>query len=583
MRKTKIVCTIGPASEDRDTLKNLIKAGMNVARLNFSHGDHAEHLRRIERIREVEAELDSRVALLLDTRGPEIRTGELAVDEVELETGADFTLTTEPMEGDASKVSVSYPGLVEDVKPGSVILVDDGLISLEVKEVAGSDIHCRILNGGPLKSRKGVNVPGVSVNLPGITEKDAADIRFGIEHQVDFIAASFVRKPEDVLEIRKILEEYDADIHIISKIENQEGVDNLQSILEVSDGLMVARGDLGVEIPAEEVPIVQKEMIRLCNRLGKPVITATQMLDSMQRNPRPTRAEASDVANAIFDGTDAIMLSGETASGRYPVEAVQTMDRIASRAESSLKYTDIFRERIEETDVSIPDSISQAVVHTTWTLKSSAIITSTESGRTARMVSKYRPQAPIVAVTVHDSVLRKLCLVWGVYPVLGTQVTTTDEMLQSAIAASLKSSYVRHGDSVVITAGVPVGQSGTTNILKVHVIGDVLAKGQGVGKKVLTGKIVVGTSPEELRGKMVDGAILVTRSTDKDMMDSFERAAAVIVEEGGLTSHAAVVGLSLGIPVVVGVKDATHIFKDGINVTVDAERGHIYSGRANVL
>lgn len=583
MRKTKIVCTIGPASEDRETLKRLIQAGMNVARLNFSHGDHAEHLTRIERIREVEAELGSRVALLLDTRGPEIRTGELAVDEVELTAGADFTLTTDTIEGDVSRVSVSYPGLVDDVAAGSIILVDDGLISLEVKEVAGSEIHCTVLNGGPLKSRKGVNVPGVSVNLPGITEKDAADIRFGIEQGIDFIAASFVRKPEDVLEIRKILEEVGADIDIIAKIENQEGVDNLKGILEVSDGLMVARGDLGVEIPAEEVPIVQKEMIRLCNRLGKPVITATQMLDSMQRNPRPTRAEASDVANAIFDGTDAIMLSGETASGRYPVEAVQTMDRIAFRAENSLKYTDIFRERIEETDVSIPDSISQAVVHTTWTLKSSAIITSTESGRTARMVSKYRPQAPIVAVTTHDKVLRKLCLVWGVYPILGRPVTTTDEMLQSAIAASLESGVVRHGDSVVITAGVPVGQSGTTNIMKVHVIGDVLAKGQGVGKKVVTGEVVVGTSPEELEAKMTDGAILVTRSTDKDMMDVFERASAVIVEEGGLTSHAAVVGLSLGIPVVVGVEGATDVLQDGIEVTVDAERGHIYSGRANVL
>ncbi|PTM58085.1 pyruvate kinase [Desmospora activa] len=583
MRKTKIVCTIGPASEDLDTLKSLIQVGMNVARLNFSHGDHNEHLQRINRIRQVEKELGTRVALLLDTRGPEIRTGELSVDQLELETGADFTLTTEIIQGDSTRVSVSYSGLVHDVAPGSIILIDDGLISLKVKEVAGTEIHCHIMNGGPLKSRKGVNVPGVSVNLPGITEKDAADIRFGIEQGVDFIAASFVRKPEDVLEIRQILEEYGADIAIISKIENREGVENLESILSVSDGLMVARGDLGVEIPAEEVPIVQKEMIRLCNRLGKPVITATQMLDSMQRNPRPTRAEASDVANAIIDGTDAIMLSGETASGRYPLEAVQTMDRIASRTESSLKYRDLFRERIEETDVSIPDSISQAVVHTAWTLKSSAIITSTESGRTARMVSKYRPQAPIVAVTVHESVLRKLCLIWGVYPLLGNLVTSTDEMLKSAITASLESGYVRHGDSVVITGGVPVAQSGTTNLMKVHVIGDVLAKGQGVGKKVLTGKVVVGTSPQELRDKMTDGAILVTRSTDKDMMDSFERAAAVIVEEGGLTSHAAVVGLSLGIPVVVGVQDAVRLFQDGIEVTVDAERGHIYSGRANVL
>ncbi|PTX63231.1 pyruvate kinase [Melghirimyces profundicolus] len=583
MRRTKIVCTIGPASEDKETLRRLVRAGMNVARLNFSHGNHEEHLRRIERIREVERELGTKVAILLDTKGPEIRTGLLREGEVELKTGETITLTTEEIEGDASRVSVSYKGLPDDIRPGSTILVDDGLISLRVEEVQGGDIRCRIENGGPLKNRKGVNVPGVSVNLPGITGKDADDIRFGIEQDVDFIAASFVRKADDVLEIRKILEEYGADIHIISKIENREGVKNLDAILKVSDGVMVARGDLGVEIPAEEVPVLQKKMIKRCNHLGKPVITATQMLDSMQRNPRPTRAEASDVANAIFDGTDAIMLSGETASGKYPVEAVQTMDRIASKAEDSLQYADLFRERIRELEVSIPDSISQAVVHTAGALNSSAIITSTESGRTARMVSKYRPRAPIVAVTRHHKVMRQLTLVWGIYPVEGGRVESTDEMLSTAIQSSLKAGLVRHGELVVITAGVPVKQSGTTNLMKVHVIGDVFASGQGVGKKVLTGEVVVGKTAEELRSKMKDGAILVTQGTDKDMMDSFERASAVIVEEGGLTSHAAVVGLSLGIPVVVGVKGATRLFQDGMELTVDPERGHIYSGRANVL
>ncbi|MFD1395492.1 pyruvate kinase [Kroppenstedtia eburnea] len=583
MRRTKIVCTIGPASEQPETLKKLVQAGMNVARLNFSHGTHEEHLRRIERIRQVEKELGQTIAILLDTKGPEIRTGILREEQVELKTGEEIILTTEEVEGDASRVSVSYKGMVEDVHPGSTILVDDGLISLQVEKVEGTEITCRIENGGPLKDRKGVNLPGVSLQLPGITEKDAEDIRFGIRHGVDFIAASFVRKPNDVLEIREILEAHDADIHIISKIENEEGVNNLDAILNVSDGIMVARGDLGVEIPAEEVPVLQKEMIRKCNHQGKPVITATQMLDSMQRNPRPTRAEASDVANAIFDGTDAVMLSGETASGKYPVEAVETMARISSRAEESLRYADLFQERIRALDMSIPDSISQSVVHTAGILKASAIITSTESGKTARMVSKYRPRAPIVAVTRHEQVMRHLALVWGIVSVKGEKVETTDEMLGTAIQSTIRSGYVRHGDLVVITAGVPVAKSGTTNLMKVHVIGDILAKGQGVGKKVLTGEVVSGVTAAELRSKMKDGAILVTRNTDKDMIDSFKRAAAVIVEQGGLTSHAAVVGLSLGIPVVVGVPGATGLFEDGMEITVDAERGHIYSGRANVL
>lgn len=583
LRKTKIVCTIGPASEEVETLRQLIAKGMNVARLNFSHGSHEEHGRRIQNIRQAAKEEGKTIAILLDTKGPEIRTGDLKVPSVELVAGRKITLTSEPVLGDEKRISVSYSGLPQDVHPGSTILIDDGLIGLTVDKIEGTEIHCTIENGGTLKSRKGVNIPGVKINLPGITEKDAADIVFGIEQGVDFIAASFVRKPQDVLEIRRILEEHGADIQIISKIENQEGIDNLDAILEVSDGLMVARGDLGVEIPAEEVPLVQKEMIRKCNRLGKPVITATQMLDSMQRNPRPTRAEASDVANAILDGTDAIMLSGETAAGKYPVEAVHTMARIAIRAETALGYQELLRQRVREAGTSITDSISQAVVHTSHNLDCSAIITATETGFTARMVSKYRPKAPIIAVTPNEDVLRKLMLVWGVHPVLGDHAATTDEMFQTAISSSLKNKYVSQGDLVIITAGVPVGKSGTTNLMKVHVIGGVLAQGQGIGKQVVTGPVVVGITAEEIRDKMVDGAIIVTRSTDKDMMDSFERAGAVITEEAGLTSHAAVVGVSLGIPVVVGVEKATEVLASETMVTVDADRGHIYSGRANVL
>lgn len=583
MRKTKIVCTIGPACEEPSILRRLMEAGMNVARLNFSHGTHEEHARRIERIRRAAEETGKTVAILLDTKGPEIRTGDLREGMAELKEGETFVLTTEQVEGDATRVSVSYAGLPGDVRPGSTILIDDGLIKLTVTEVREKEIVCRVVNSGVLGNRKGINVPGVRIQLPGITSKDAEDILFGLERGIDFIAASFVRKQEDVLEIRELLEKEGADIPIIAKIENQEGYDNLDSILEVADGLMVARGDLGVEIPAEEVPLVQKEIIRKCNLLGKPVITATQMLDSMQRNPRPTRAEASDVANAILDGTDAIMLSGETAAGKYPVEAVETMARIASRAESALQYRDLFRQRSRELEISITDSISQAVVHTAEVLNCAAIITSTESGHTARMVSKYRPRAPIVAVTPHEKVMRRLTLVWGVHPVKGRVVNSTDEMLQSAIDSAIASKIARHGDLVVITAGVPVGRRGTTNLMKVHVISDVLAKGQGIGRQVVTGRAVVGVTAEEIRRKVKEGDILVTISTDRDMIDVFKKVKAVVTEEGGLTSHTAIVGNTLGIPVVVGVEGALKKLKDGMEITVDSERGYIYSGRANVL
>lgn len=583
LRKTKIVCTIGPASEDISMLKILMQNGMDVARLNFSHGSHEEHEERIVRIRKAAAELGKNIAILLDTKGPEIRTGDLKVNELALVTGEKFTLTTEPILGDDKRISVSYEGLPQDVKPGNTILIDDGLIGLQVDRVEGTEIYCTIKNGGVIKSRKGVNIPGVKINLPGITKKDEEDIIFGIKHGVDFIAASFVRKPQDVLEIRKILEEYRTEIPIISKIENQEGIENLDSILEVSDGLMVARGDLGVEIPAEDLPILQKEMIYKCNQLGKPVITATQMLDSMQRNPRPTRAETSDVANAILDGTDAIMLSGETAAGKYPAESVSTMARIAIRTEASLRYKERFQQKIREMSQTITESISQAVVQTSYTLECSAILTSTRSGYTARMVSKYRPKTPIIAVTPNESTLRKLLLVWGVYPVKGANASTTDEMFTSAISTSLENNYVKQGDLVVITAGIPVGESGKTNLMKVHVIGGVIAQGQGIGKKVVSGPVVVANSAEELREKMPEGAIIVTRGTNKDMTEWLKQAAGIIAEEGGLTSHAAIVGVSLGIPVIVGVEDAIKLLEAEKEVTMDADTGHIYSGIAKIL
>jgi pyruvate kinase len=584
MRKTKIVCTIGPASESPEMLKKLILSGMNVARLNFSHGDFEEHGNRIKNIRQACKELNRTVAILLDTKGPEIRLGKLKEEPIELAQNDHIVLTTEEILGDADRVSVTYQNLPNDVHIGSTVLVDDGLIGLEVVDVQGTEIKCRVINGGPIKSKKGVNVPGVKISLPGITEKDANDIVFGIEQGIDFIAASFVRKASDVLEIRELLERYKAShIQIISKIENREGVENLDEILEVSDGLMVARGDLGVEIPAEEVPLVQKRMIKKCNRAGKPVITATQMLDSMQRNPRPTRAEASDVANAIFDGTDAIMLSGETAAGKYPVESVQTMSRIAEKAESALEYREIFTKQSLAQQTTVTEAISQAVANSALDLDAKAIITSTESGYTARMVSKYRTKAPIIAVTPHAQVMRKLCLVWGVVPVQGEVAAGTDEMFRFAIEQSLKTGLVQAGDLVVITAGVPVGRSGTTNLIKIHHIGEMLAKGQGIGTQSATGRVVVARTPEEAIAKVSDGCVLVTVSTDKDYMPAFERAAAVITETGGITSHAAIVGLSLGIPVIIGVENALEVLQDGSEVSVYAEVGVIYSGKANHL
>ncbi len=580
MRKTKIVCTIGPSSESLEMLKNLMTAGMNVARLNFSHGDFEEHGRRIVNIKQARSELGLAVAILLDTKGPEIRTGKLKEEPIELIQDQHITLTTEEILGDANRLSVTYKDLPMDVEVGSTILIDDGLIGLQVLEIRGTEIDCRIVNGGAIKSRKGVNVPGVKTSLPGITEKDKNDIIFGIEQGIDFIAASFVRKASDVLEIREILERHNAShIHIISKIENQEGVDNLDEILEVSDGLMVARGDLGVEIPAEEVPLVQKRMIEKCNLAGKPVITATQMLDSMQRNPRPTRAEASDVANAIFDGTDAIMLSGETAAGRYPIESVQTMARIAERTEGALEYREILVRQSIAQQTSVTEAISQAVANSALDLDANAIITATESGYTARMVSKYRPKAPIIAVTPVEQVIRRLALVWGVLPVKGEEARTTDEMFDMAVDRAMKTGCVNLGDVVVITAGVPIGRSGTTNLIKVHHVGEMVAKGQGIGSQHVTGKVVIASSPQEAIDKVTRDSILVTVSTDKEYMPAFEKAAAVITENGGITSHAAIVGLNLGIPVVVGVERAMEILKGYNEITVYAELGAIYPGK----
>ena len=463
IKKTKIVCTLGPVSENEETLRELIKNGLNVCRLNFSHGSHEEHKGRMDLVKKLREELNMPTAILLDTKGPEIRTGKFDVPEVLLEEGQTFTITMKDVMGNKEMCTVSYKGLANDVKAGDTILIDDGLVGLTVKEINGDDIVCEVQNSGIVKNHKGVNVPGVKVNLPAITEKDRSDIEFGIEQGIDFIAASFVRKVSDVLAIREILEENNAThIKIISKIENQEGVDNLDEIIEVSDGIMVARGDLGVEIPTEEIPVVQKLMIKKCNEAGKPVITATQMLDSMIRNPRPTRAEVTDVANAIYDGTDAIMLSGETAAGKYPVEAVKTMATIAKRAEETMRNR---RTKINKSK-NVTDAISYATCTTAMDLDARAILSSTASGHTARMVSKFRPDCPIIATTSDESVRRQLSLTWGVLPVMRNKSANTDQVIVNSIEAAKTAEYVNENDIVVITAG----GSETTNLIKVETV-----------------------------------------------------------------------------------------------------------------
>lgn len=585
MKKTKIVCTIGPASEKEEILRQLFLKGMNVARLNFSHGNHEEHKKRIDTIKKLREELDLPIGIMLDTKGPEIRLGSFKEEEIELKAGDTFTLTSREILGDNTIASVSYEGLAQDVEVGNKILIDDGLIELEVVEVVSeTDVRCLVLNGGTVKDHKGINLPDTSVNLPAITEKDIEDIKFGIENEVDFIAASFIRKAEDVVEIRKILEEYGGEhIDIISKIENREGVENIDEIIEASDGIMVARGDLGVEIETEEIPLIQKQIIKKCNLAGKPVITATQMLDSMMRNPRPTRAEVTDVANAILDGSDSIMLSGETAAGKYPVEAVKTMHDIAIRTETSDEYLEVLKRRPVDKYISTTNAISKATCTTAEDLDASAIITATSSGYTSKAISKFRPKAPIIAATTTPRIMRKLSLVWGVYPVLSVESDVTDEVIDRSIHSAMEKGYIKEGDLIIITAGIPVGVSGTTNLIKVHTVGKVLVKGTGIGKQSVAGKVCIGSSKDQLADKFEEGDILVSKFTDKDMVEFMKKASAIIVEQEGLTCHAAIVGLSLGKPTIVGATDATKILKEGEIVTVDAVTGLVYKGEARVL
>ncbi len=467
MRKTKIICTIGPASESEERLRELMLAGMNVARFNFSHGSHEEHKAKFDRVIKVSSELKLPVATLLDTKGPEIRLKDIEGGKTELVSGQKFILTTEEILGNNEKVTITYKGLKDDINVGTTILIDDGLIEMVVDEINETDIICSVVNGGPISNHKGVNIPGAALSMPYISDVDRSDIMFGCDMDFDFLAASFVRCKEDILEVRKIIEEHGSHMKIIAKIENTQGIRNLDEILEAADGIMVARGDMGVEIPMEEVPIVQKQMIKKAEALGKHVITATQMLESMIKNPRPTRAEATDIANAIYDGTTAIMLSGESAAGLYPVEAVKTMAKIAERTEEDIDYNSRLRRRKDIDNIDTTTAISHATCTTAMDLKAAAIITVTISGFTAGMIARYKPSCPIIACSVSPRTCRQLNLAWGVTPIWIARESTAEDLFDEAVHAAEKEGYIKKGDKVVLTAGVPLGVSGRTNMIRV--------------------------------------------------------------------------------------------------------------------
>lgn len=569
---------MGPSTADDNILRELMRSGMNVARQNFSHGDHESHRKVFEQVKRIREELDLPVASLLDTKGPEVRVKQFIGGKAKLSDGADFTLTTREVEGTDEIVSITYKNLPNDISVGTRILADDGLLELKVRDISyigdGCDIVCRVVHGGVLSNNKSCNFPGVKLSMPYLSERDKSDILFAIEMGFDFIAASFVGTDEDILEIRKLLDENGgSDIRIIAKIENQEGVDNINDILRVSDGIMVARGDMGVEIPFEEIPRIQKMLIEKGYRAGKQVITATQMLDSMIKNPRPTRAETTDVANAIYDGTSAIMLSGETAAGLYPVEAVRTMAKIAETTEKNINYTKRFRERAEIMSDNVTNAISHATVTTALDLKAKAILTVTKTGSTAKFLSKFRPNRPILSCTTNERTWRQLNLSWGVVPLMAEEKSSTDELFAHAVDCAQKKGYLETGDLVVITAGIPLGISGTTNLMKVHVVGDVLVMGEGITEKTVVAPLCVARSNDEARKDFTSGEILVIEETSNEIMPLLRSAGGIIVEKGGSESHAAVVGLTLDIPVIVGAENATKILKSGTTVMLDAKKG----------
>ena len=580
MRKTKIICTLGPSTDKDGVLRELIANGMNVARFNFSHGSHEEHKSRLDLLKSLREELGKPVAALLDTKGPEIRLKDFKNGTEMLEAGQTFTLTTRDVEGTKEICSITYKDLPQDVAPGGTIMLDDGLIKLQIQTVNDTDIVCTVLNNGKIKNKKGVNVPGVHLSMPYMSQRDKDDIIFGIEQGFDFIAASFVRTAQDVYEIRNLLNEYDSNIRIIAKIENREGVNNIDSILAAADAVMVARGDLGVEIDFTELPGIQKNIIERSFSFGKPIVTATQMLDSMIVNPRPTRAEISDVANAIYDGTSAIMLSGETAAGAYPVEALKTMSAIAERTETENHARVEYLTEATNGKISVSDATAHAACLTAKDVNAAAIVTVSESGTTARLLSKYRPQQPIIACVMKEQVQRQLSLSWGITSLMMPLAHSTDELIEMSTALAKENGFLHNGELAVVTAGVPVGISGTTNMIKIHMVGNCLATGVGVGPENAevsnaTGKACVCRTLDEVRAKFKPGMVLVVPSTSNEMLNYVRDAAALVVEEPGLNSHAAIVGKALLKPTVVGAVGATSHIRDGLMIAVDCAHGSV--------
>ena len=580
MRKTKIICTLGPSTDSPEILQAMMENGMDVARFNFSHGSHDEHKRRLEELKALRKKLNLPVAALLDTKGPEIRLRTFEEGKVTLEAGQHFTLTAREVIGTQEICSVSYKNLAQDVHVGSQIMLDDGLISMKVVERTETDVLCLVENGGLVKDRKGVNVPGVHLSMPYMSAQDRADILFGIQEGFDFIAASFCRTAQDVMEIRRLLDEHHSDIRIIAKLENQEGVNNVDEILAVADGVMIARGDMGVEIDFTELPGIQKTIIDRSFSFGKPIVTATQMLDSMMVNPRPTRAEISDVANAIYDGTSAIMLSGETAAGAYPVEALKTMSAIAERTETENHARVEYLTEATNGKISVSDATAHAACLTAKDVNAAAIVTVSESGNTARLLSKYRPQQPIIACVMKEQVQRQLSLSWGITPLMMSLAHSTDELIEMSTALAKENGYLHNGELAVVTAGVPVGVSGTTNMIKIHMIGNCLATGVGVGPEGAalanaTGKACVCRTMDEVRAKFKPGMVLVVPSTSNEMLSYVRDAAALVVEEPGLNSHAAIAGKALLKPTVVGAVGATSHIRDGLMIAVDCAHGSV--------
>lgn len=574
MRKTKIICTLGPSTDDEKVLKELIVNGMNVARINMSHGTHEQQKGRADVVKKLREELGLYVALLLDTKGPEVRTRDFKDGKVFLKENQEFTLTTKDILGDENICSISFEKLPQDVSVGTRILIDDGLIEMKVVSKTETDIVCTVINGGPVSNHKGINVPGCNLSMPYVSEQDRNDIAFAVQEDFDFIAASFVRNKEDVFQIREELQRCKCDdIRVISKIENAEGVDNIDDIIRVSDGIMIARGDMGVELALEDLPIIQKDIISKAYTAGKQVVTATQMLESMMKNPRPTRAETTDVANAIYDGTSAIMLSGETAAGAYPVEALKTMAMIARRAEADINYVSRLNKRNSKQEKDVTNAISHATCTTAHDLGAVAILTVSKTGQTARMISKYRPACPIISGSTNEKVLRQMNLSWGVVPILVEEKNNSDELFEHVVEVAEKKGLVKSGDLAVITAGVPVGISGTTNMLKVHLVGDILLEGVPVTNGVVSSRLCVCENEEQAMKNFHDGDILVIPYTTNKIIAILRKSSGIITEEDGLNSHGAVVGMALDKPVIVGATNAIKLLKNGTTVQLNANKG----------